>query len=70
MQEGRLAAWWEQTAWLAAATYNAQPGRKSPVAPARLNPYYQNQRRKSAGTRDLRAIGVALFGIDCRMADR
>lgn len=30
---------WEETAWLMATIYNAQPGRKSPVKPRQCNPW-------------------------------
>lgn len=30
---------WLEVAWLSAALFNAQPGRKRPVKPRQLNPY-------------------------------
>ena len=60
MVDGRLRNQWEQTAWLTAAVFNAQPGRKSSVKPRSVNPYRGLLRSDDPGVTNLDDV----FGIE------
>ncbi|MFV0445674.1 MAG: hypothetical protein ACK5Q5_18995 [Planctomycetaceae bacterium] len=60
MVDGRLRAQWEQASFLMAATYNAQPGRKTAVRPSKLNPFRGLLAREDDGVTDLHDV----FGLN------